>query len=243
VPLNKLTVGEPFSKFPGNTFNTMVDICRRVQRDQPRFAADGARDILPDCFKWKNVSGSDAPMGAIIRFTDAVEADNVITLTGDKPDGTLRQLYGISLEPCEAGKLADATMFNPARAYYSTGDGTPAYGQSWGIEPSQWYLRKNRPGFFIFGDPHGSGTSARVLAVQSSHLEFIGALAGSLSQGSTATVNVYGGAGGSEAAISGLTVTARDWLMKSGASAIASGKKVIVRFINGIPYVVDAECD
>jgi hypothetical protein len=181
-------------------------------------------------------------MGAIIRFTDAVEADNVVTLTGDKPDGTLRQLYGISLGPVAAGSIGDATLFNPARAYYLTSDGTPAYGQSWGVEPSQWYLRKNRPGFFIFGDPHGSGTSARVLAVQSSHLEFIGKLAGSLSQGSTATVDVWGGAGGSEAAISGLTVTARDWLLKSGATAIASGKKVVCRFINGVCYATEAEC-
>jgi len=30
--------------------------------------------------------------------------------------------------------------------------------------------------------------------------------------------------------------------MKSGASAIASGKKVIFEWINGIAYITEAEC-
>jgi hypothetical protein len=188
-----------------------VDLCRQLQ---PRFGAGSGVDRLPDSVTWKNVSGSDAPRGAIVRFTGAIDADNVITLQGNKPDGTLRPFYGVSLGPVENGKLGDAVLFDPARAYYLDSDGTPAFGQSWGVEPDEWYLRKNRPGFFVTGDPHGSGTSARVQVIQTGCVEFIGKLDGSLSQGGTATVNVWGGAGGSEAVISGLTVEAQDWLAR-----------------------------
>lgn len=60
-----------------------------------------------------------------------------------------------------------------------------------------------------------------------------GVLAGSLSQGGSATVNV-----GSD------TVTAYDDLMKSGASAIASGKKVYISWFDDDKkwYVIGAEC-
>ena len=70
----------------------------------------------------------------------------------------------------------------------------------------------------------------------------IGKLAGSLSQGSSAMINVWAGVAGSEAVVASLTLSANDWLMTPGATAIASGKKVLVQWVNGIAYVTEAEC-
>jgi hypothetical protein len=69
----------------------------------------------------------------------------------------------------------------------------------------------------------------------------IGKLDGALSQGGSATVSVWGGAGGSEADTD-VNITVQDWLMKTGATAIASGKKVVCQFINGVWYATEAEC-
>ena len=69
----------------------------------------------------------------------------------------------------------------------------------------------------------------------------IGKLSGSLSQGSTASVTIWVDSGGTDVATS-MTVTARDWLMTSGATSIASGKKVILQVISGVIRVTEAEC-
>lgn len=70
-----------------------------------------------------------------------------------------------------------------------------------------------------------------------------GKLAGSLSQGGTATLNVWHWNGSTDVA-SGETLTVYDWLLKSGATAIASGKKVVCELdiASGRYYVTAAEC-
>jgi len=69
----------------------------------------------------------------------------------------------------------------------------------------------------------------------------IGKLDGALSQGGSATVSIWGGEGGEETDTN-VDVVAYDWLLESGADDIASGKKVVVEWINGVPYVTAAEC-
>lgn len=71
--------------------------------------------------------------------------------------------------------------------------------------------------------------------------QLIGKLDGALAQGGSATVSIWTGAGGSESD-SGKNIVAYDWLMKTGADNIATGKKVVVTIINGVPYVTEAEC-
>lgn len=103
---------------------------------------------------------------------------------------------------------------------------------------------RNRQGYTILTD------SMVMLVWLNNHWEIvpfadgsvvIGKLDGSLSRGGSATVSVWSGGGGSESD-SGANITARDWLMKSGATAIAAGKKVVCRLINGTWYVTEAEC-
>lgn len=73
------------------------------------------------------------------------------------------------------------------------------------------------------------------------HDHLIGKLDGTLSQGGSATVSVWAGQPGSEAD-TGKNVKAYDWLMKSGATAIASGKKVTLTRICGVWYATNGEC-
>lgn len=69
----------------------------------------------------------------------------------------------------------------------------------------------------------------------------IGKLNSSLSQGSFTTASIWNGTPNSESD-SDVDVTVHDWLMTSGATAIASGKKVVCTRINGAWYVTEAEC-
>jgi len=69
----------------------------------------------------------------------------------------------------------------------------------------------------------------------------IGKLDGSLSVGGSATVSVWA-YNGSSVADSGVNITAYDWLLKTGATAIASGKKVVCQYIGGRWFITEAEC-
>jgi hypothetical protein len=68
----------------------------------------------------------------------------------------------------------------------------------------------------------------------------IGKLDAELTAGGSATMSIWTGAGGSESD-STENVTVYDWLLGSGQT-VASGKKVVVAYINGVPYVIAAEC-
>lgn len=91
----------------------------------------------------------------------------------------------------------------------------------------------------------GSGASTivwaivRLGAVEGGAL--LGKLDGSLSVGGSATVSVWAW-NGSSFADTGQNITAYDWLMKAGSTAIAAGKKVVCQSINGIYIVTEAEC-
>lgn len=161
MPFNRMPTSGPINEFPAGTFNTLVSLAERNERNQAKFGRKPARDILPSSVTWRNDSGSDAPEGAIIRVGAAIQIDNVIAFSGNKPDTTLRRNYAIALAPCEAGELGECTFLDAALAYYLDSDGTPAESERWGIEPGQWYLRKGRYGFSALGFPEGSGTSAR----------------------------------------------------------------------------------
>lgn len=126
------------------------------------------------------------------------------------------------------------------KVLYDTG--TPTRGQGYGAKSGQKTASLNYPECLICAGIYDATDKimwARLKAVE----EVIGKLDAPLSQGSTADVSIWIGAGGSESD-SGVNVevAARDWLMKSGATDIASGKKVVVRRINGVPYVTEAEC-
>jgi hypothetical protein len=167
MPLAKITPGTTLREFPAGTFNSLVELAKLYQRDRASFATTPARDILPPSIKWRNDSGEDAPAGAIVRFTGALEIDNAVVLKGNKPDSTLSPFYGISFGPVADGALGDCTILDPVRARYDD-EYEPTYGDTWGPEADEWHLRKGGDGFFVLGHP----ADDRVLVVQrqSGHL-------------------------------------------------------------------------
>lgn len=193
-----------------------------------------------DWKQWRNDGATEVGPFEVFRITgNEVIGDENVAL-GELPSTTFGRSYAVN-----------GPMAVPASGYgvYQSGPevlvaydtGTPAVGDSYGPKPSQGTVVKNYPATCeCLGIVDSTNKIMRARWHPIDHI--IGKLAGSLSQGSTATVNVWAGAGGSEAVITSLTVTGRDWLMKTGATAIASGKKVVVEWIDGVPYVVEAEC-
>jgi hypothetical protein len=191
-----------------------------------------------------NDSGETIPAYGIMAVTTGFQVQIGTPLVHvTKPSTTFRRRYLINgATSVSASGESFAQMPQGDGLYKILYDsGTPAQGDGWGPKPAQWSLSLNFPstttveGIYNAGDTLLLGSLHKINIV-------IGKLAGSLSQGSTATVNIWAGAGGSEAVVSSLTLTGRDWLMKSGATAIASGKKVICQWINGIWYITEAEC-
>jgi hypothetical protein len=69
----------------------------------------------------------------------------------------------------------------------------------------------------------------------------LGKTDGTLAQGGSCTISVWGSTGSSIIDL-GYNITAYDWLMKVGATAIAANKKVVCALINNIWIVIEAEC-
>ena len=146
-------------------------------------------------------------------------------VNGDQP------VPAASIGGCQAGDLV--------QALYDSG--TPAMDEGWGPKSEQWTLTKNYPSTCLVDGIFDA--DKKILLGKWRLIDtLIGKLAGPLLQGNSATVNVWAGAGGSEAIVTSLTLSGRDWLMKSGATAIASGKKVLSQWVNGIWYITEAEC-
>ena len=208
---------------------------RRAAIDRP-YCGSGSDD--PSFY---NASGSEAPAYACMAVSGVQTLDSgEIVKKIAKPSSTFYQEYIFNNGTAIANEGTGTYQEGPeVKVAYDTG--TPAVGEGWGPKPSQWTVSKNYPATCIVGCIYNS-TDKIMLARAQSINQIIGKLAGALSVGSSATVNVWSGAGGSEAVITDMTVTAFDWLMSSGADDIASEKKVVVDWINGIPYVTEAEC-
>ncbi|MFZ5829827.1 MAG: hypothetical protein ACOY3P_07055 [Planctomycetota bacterium] len=90
--------------------------------------------------------------------------------------------------------------------------------------------------------PRGGAQRRRYVGREDGGAELlIGKLDGALSVGGSATMSVWAW-NGSNFADSGDNVTVYDWLLKSGATAISSGKKVVAAKIGDVYVVTDAEC-
>jgi hypothetical protein len=209
----------------------------RVNRgDSPVIRQSHVRENLEKFGQWKNNSGETCPAYGVFAVTSYSSG----VAQGSKPGTTFYREYRFN---------GPTALSNGGTGYYQKltdvialyDSGTPAIGETWGPKPSEWKLFKNYPSI------------AEVLELTDStnkylrcnwHLinEVIGKLDGTLSQGGSQTVSIWAGTAGSEADTTVNVSSCRDWLMKSGATAIASGKKVQVKWINGIPYVVNAEC-
>lgn len=132
----------------------------------------------------------------------------------------------------EGGELQRPRSSRIFKAAYDTG--TPAIGEVWGPKPSQWTLSKNYPGFRIVGIDNASAKIA--LVEPEPILTLHGKADSAISKGSSGTVSIWVGAGGSEVD-STINVTAY-----ARGAAISSGKIVGIHFINGVAYVFPWEC-
>jgi hypothetical protein len=229
----------------------MVRWWRQWPQNRNPFATGGLdRSLAAVPGRWllaKNVSGEVAPAYGVCRITgpdtlptvDAV--NNVIAI--DKPSTVFTRLYAvIGPQAIAAGQYGAVTLDPFVEVLFDSG--TPNNGEGWGPKANTWTVTKNYPtAVSVLGKiAAGGALPDRIWGQLSPINAVIGKLAGSLSQGASATVNIWGGAAGGETVISSLTLMGQDWLMKSGATAIASGKKVQCTWINGIWYVTEAEC-
>lgn len=192
-------------------------------------------------FPGYNNSGETIPPFSIVRIDTGSTIGGVYHANLAKPSSTFARLYGCT-GPSEIA-AASYGGYHLETGMCSYDSGTPVTGEDWGPKPGQWTLSKGYPSVFevlgIFD------SSAKYLIGRCHPINtVIGKLNGSgLSQGSSGSIDVWQSATpGSEAAIASMTLTIYDWLMKSGATTIASGKKVVVQWINGVAYVTEAEC-
>jgi hypothetical protein len=192
---------------------------------------------------FKNNNAGTVPAWGLMRITGRVAATSTVGgyLTTDKPDSTYRWLYLVNgpSDVVAAGYGYGTFLTDPfldsedfAHVLYDTGN-TPAYGEEWGPKDDSWLIWQHRPGFFIFGGPTGSGSTARVSAMQMQPGEILVFNAGSsIAAAGTGTATLYGGTSGSEATL-GLTVTVRNLT----SSAWGASKYGFADLINGQGYV------
>lgn len=188
-----------------------------------------------------NAYAGEIPSYGIIEITGSQLPTNSagIVYTATRPSATLGKLYAVnSAVPVPEGSTGVCAFGGIVEMLYF--DGTPALGDGYGVKVSSFALTKGGPrcahthALFNSTDKILTGEFLPVTVL-------LGKLDGILSQGGSQTVSVWAGAAGSEAD-TGWNVTAYDWLMKSGATAIASGKKVKLDWIGNAWYVVEAEC-
>lgn len=193
---------------------------------------------------WRNDASEECPPYGIIRITGSTKnAQGRVIITGAKPNTTFQRFYAVNgPTKIPANGYGGCSFGFDGPLMVAIDTGTPAYGEGWGAKPDSWKLNKNYPGggFTVVG---GNNTDkGAALFVQQPVNSLIGKLNGTLSQGGSAAVSIWRGAGGSEADETNWDITAYDWLMASGATAIASGKKVKIEWINGVWYATQAEC-
>jgi hypothetical protein len=172
------------------------------------------QSVLPSGgrIRFLNNASETVPRWGIMRVTGA-SANKYLTTA--KPDATYRWLYLVNVDSdVAAGKsgwasylTAQSFNFEDNYVLYDTG-ATPAYGEHWGPKSGEWKLFQHRPGFFILGGTTGSGSTARVVAIQMppSEILIFNDSGSSKAAGASGTFSVYGGATGTTDL--GLDVTA-----------------------------------
>lgn len=194
---------------------------------------------------FRNDSGEEVPPFSVMRVTGQTVLEGQAVFTTTKPDTTFSRMYAVSgPTPVPSGKPGSCATDGVVVGCYDTGSAT--FGVGYGAKVSQWTLSLGYLGGWpIIGDlTAGEFLSGQKLATFHIGIinSVIGKLDGTLAQGSTQTVSVWAGVSGSEVDTTVNVLLVRDFLMKSGETAIASGKKCIVTWINGIPYASEIEC-
>jgi hypothetical protein len=223
------------------------DLCRMIRwwRSDSRVLSGGPAGgrLLPQpvSITFRNSSSEQVPAYGIMRIASGGgKLDNAEPyIECVKPDSTFSAQYAVNgTLPVDYGGYGQCWLDGWCRVLYDTG--TPATGEGWGPKSGEWTVTKNYPATCDIQSVYDA--TDKVATVRLHPVEsLIGKLDGGLAQGSSATVSIWAGTPNSEADTT-WNVTAYDWLMKTGATAIDTGKKVACQQINGVFYVVEAEC-
>jgi hypothetical protein len=187
---------------------------------------------------FRNDSGEAVPAYALLRVTGmaSVEGKNIHTIS--KPDATYRLRYLVN-GPVEWGIGKQGWgywLWHADYVLYDTG-ATPAYGETWGPEPSSWTIKKDAPGFLIQGGNTGTGATSRTIAIQDVPQHVFGKADAAIANAASGTVRIYGGTQGSETD-TGLTIAS----CYNYGPDIADEANVWVGWLGGKAYVQNMEC-
>jgi hypothetical protein len=147
---------------------------------------------------WKRVKNSSQeviPPFAVMRVVSSAIIDGEVVVTVAKPNTTFISEYlvngpwAIGSGSSDEGLATDLSE----SGLVLFGTGTPAVGEEWGPEPSQWYLKKYRYGFRIKGSTYTFGDYTAVVGKQFAVCNFIGKADGNISAGSSGTLDLYDG--------------------------------------------------
>jgi hypothetical protein len=182
------------------------------------------------------------PAHGLLRVTGMVDVDGRCVYKTDKPDATYRRQYLVN-GPDEITYRSGSTgygwgtwLWHADYVLYDTG-ATPAYGETWGPEPSSWTIKKDAPGFLIQGGNTGSGAASRTIAIQEVPQHVFGKADSAIANAASGTVRIYGGTQGSESD-TGLTIAS----CYNYGPDIADEANVWVGWLGGKAYVQNMEC-
>ena len=200
-------------------------------------------------FEWKAQNQSRVPLSWYNKSSVAAPPYGLIALTGGgQLDPGSRTPYSLGWRPGDQGSAAivgyaineglqvPATgpgaygqCYVPAtwvKVAYDTG--TPHAGEVWGPKGGQWQASYGgSPGCLTVVGVLDSTAQLMLCLLGSNNVMAIGRMTSTLAPGGSCTVELYGGAAGSESDL-GQSITAYDWLMYPGQSPIVPSSGNIV---------------
>jgi hypothetical protein len=188
--------------------------------------------------RFRNDSGEAVPGYGLMRPTGMASVDDLKIITTSKPDATYRRPYLVN-GPDEVAIDSYGWgywLWHADYVLYDTG-ATPAYGETWGPEPSSWTIKKDAPGFLIQGGNTGTGATSRTIAIQDVPQHVFGKADAAIANAASGTVRIYGGTQGSETD-TGLTIAS----CYNYGPDIADEAVVWVGWLGGKAYVQNMEC-
>lgn len=185
-----------------------------------------SNSYLVDCFvwvPWKNESSETCPAFGCFRVTDTQGQ----VIKGTKPDSTLGKSYGFNADTAVPPGGTGMACFGPiALAAYDTG--TPANDEGWGPKSGQWTLSKNYPKVATVKGIVNS-TNKIMLASVGEISKLLGKADSDIAKGSSGTVSIWSGAGGSESdttlnvtayALASIETCSHDWVTLENRNGI-----------------------
>lgn len=213
----------------------IVNVVRRVENDPRHIGGTLAPNTTGTPQFWRpgyNSSGSTIPAYSVVLIGSSSAINGVEHSNLTQQSTTFSRNLGITVgldiaASSQCGYVVEA-------GFVKYGDSSVSPGDVIGPKPSSWVGWKNYPGFRVVQVI--DSTNKIALVEPEPILTLHGKADSAISKGSSGTVSIWVGAGGSEMD-STINVTAY-----ARGAAISSGKIVGVHFINGVAYVFPWEC-